>query len=106
MRSAGLYDAVKARLVFGENVAQALQFVESGNAQIGIIALPLALSPTVRGQGRYSRAPVDSYPRMDQGGAIMKWAKDVEGAEAFRSFLLSSEGQAVLWRFGFAQPGA
>ena len=61
MRSLGVYDSVKLKLVFGENVAQALQFVQSGNAEIGIVALSLAISPTVRDRAaRSSRSMASS----------------------------------------------
>src|SRR5439155_21360664 len=53
LKPAGLYDKVQARLVYGENVAQTAQFVETGSADVGLIALSLALAPALRGQGRY-----------------------------------------------------
>src|SRR4051794_38176076 len=59
MRSLGVYDAVKDKLVFGENVAQTLQFAQTGNAEIGIVALALAISPEVRDQGRYWEVPLE-----------------------------------------------
>ena len=56
MRAAGVYDAVRPKLVFGENVSQALQFVQSGSADVGIVALSLALSPAV-GRGALLGGP-------------------------------------------------
>ena len=105
MRSLGVYDAVKGKLVFGENVSQALQFVQTGNAEIGIVALSLAISPEVRDQGRYWEVPLDSYPRMEQGGVILKWAKDTEAARTFRAFLTGPEGRSIFKRYGFTLPG-
>src|SRR5262249_13249732 len=67
----GVYDEVRGRLVFGENFAQAAQFVESGAADVGLIALSLALSPTMKDKGRYWPVPLDPYPRLDQGGVIL-----------------------------------
>src|SRR4029077_6100604 len=52
LKTLGAYDAVKDRLVFGENIAQAAQFVESGAADVGLIALSLALSPAMKDKGR------------------------------------------------------
>lgn len=106
MRSLGVYDSVKEKLILGENVAQALQFVQSGNAQIGIVALSLAVSPSVRNQGRYWEVPLDAYPRMDQGGVILKWTRDAEAARSFRAYLTGSEGRSTLKNFGFTLPGA
>jgi molybdate transport system substrate-binding protein len=105
LRSLGVYDSVKPKLVFGENVAQALQFVQSGSAEIGMVALSLAISPTVREQGRFWELPLDSYPRMEQGGVILKWAKDPEATRSFRAFLTKPEGRTIFRKYGFSLPG-
>ena len=101
MRSHGVYDSIKDKLVFGENVAQTFQFVQSGAADIGIVALSLALAPEARSQGRYWEVPLDAHPLIEQGGIILKWTKQPESAQAFRSFVLGAEGQQVLKKFGF-----
>ena len=105
MRSAGVYDLVKSKLVFGENVSQALQFVQSGAADIGIVALSLVLSPTVADAGRFWEIPLDVYPRIEQGGTILQWASHPDAAGSFRSFMLGAMGRAVLKRYGFFLPG-
>ena len=104
MRSVGVYDAVQAKLVLGENVSQTLQFIQSGNAEIGIVALSLAVAPSVRTQGRFWEVPLDRYPRIDQGGVILKWAKDPDAARAFRAFLTAPQGRSTLEKFGFTLP--
>jgi molybdate transport system substrate-binding protein len=105
MQAAGVYDRVRSKLVVGENVAQALQFVQSGAADVGIVAMSLTLAPSVKGRGRLFEIPVSTYPRLEQGGAILKWAADVDAARAFRGFLLSADGQAILKQHGFLVPG-
>ena len=105
LRAAGVYEAVKDKLVFGENVAQTAQFVQSGATDAVIIALSLAIAPTLAKQGRYFEVPLDSYPRMEQGGIILNRARDVEAARAFRDFVLGPEGRAVLEGYGFFLPG-
>jgi molybdate transport system substrate-binding protein len=105
LRSAGVYDAVKQKLVLGESVSQALQFVQSGAADAGVVALSLAVSPTA-GQGRYAAVPLDLYPRMEQGGVVMRAAADRDAAMAFRAFMLGASARAVLKRFGFTMPAA
>ena len=105
MRSLHVYDSVESKLVFGENVAQALQFVQSGNAEIGIVALSLAISPAVREQGRYWEVPLESYPRMEQSGVILKWAKDPDAARLFRAFLTKPESRSILKKYGFILTG-
>jgi molybdate transport system substrate-binding protein len=104
MQSAAVYDAVRQNLVFGENVEQALQFAQSGAADAGIVALSLALAPPVKDQGRYVIVPLETYPRITQGGIILRWAADVDSARALRAFIIGAEGRAVLKRYGFFLP--
>jgi molybdate transport system substrate-binding protein len=104
MRTEGIYDAIQPKLVFGESVAQALQFVQSGSAEAGIVALSLALAPTARDRGRFADVPLADYPRIDQGGTILKWAADPDAARAFRAYVLSEEGRAILKQYGFSMP--
>jgi len=104
MKAAGVYDRVQPTLVLGENVAQAMQFVQSGAADAGIVALSLALAPTIKDKGRRFEIPVSTYPRLEQGGTILKWAADVDAARALRGFLLSADGQAILKQYGFSLP--
>ena len=101
LRSLGLYDSVAGKLVLGENVAQTLEFVQSGAADVGIVALSLALAPPVRGQGRYWEVPVGAYPSIEQGGLILK---DSTAAREFRSFLLDEVGRRILKKYGFSVP--
>jgi molybdate transport system substrate-binding protein len=105
MKSQGVYDAVQDRLVLGENIAQTAQFVQSGAADVGIIALALALAPAMKEQGRAWEVPLDAYPRMEQGGAILARARNVELAKRFRDGLLGADGRALLERHGFFLPG-
>lgn len=104
MQSAGVYDRVKPKLVVGENIAQTMQFVQSGAAEVGIVALSLALAPNVNDKGRRFDIPASTYPRLEQGGTILKAAADVDAARAFRGFLLSADGQAILKQYGFSLP--
>jgi molybdate transport system substrate-binding protein len=105
VKSLGVYDQVKDRLVVGENIAQAAQFVESGAADVGLIALSLALAPNMKDKGRYWPVPLDAYPRLEQGGVILTGAKDADAARALRAFLTGAEGRAILKRYGFTLPG-
>lgn len=104
LQTAGVYDLVEARLVLGENVSQAAQFVESGAADAGIIALSLALSPPLAESGRHWLVPLDFYPRLEQGALVMGSAADAVAANTFLDFVLGLEGQAVLDRHGFLPP--
>jgi molybdate transport system substrate-binding protein len=105
LKKLGVYDEVKDRLVMGDNIAQTAQFVESGSADAGIIALSLALAPAMQDKGRHWPIPQDAYPRLEQGGVILNWAKDKESTQALRAFVTGTEGRAILKRYGFKLPG-
>ena len=104
LEQAGLYESVKDKLVFGENISQAAQFVESGAADVGLIALSLALAPAMQQAGQYWEIPDGTYPRIEQGAVVLKNGRNREGAQAFLSFLQGREGQAILRRYGFVLP--
>ncbi|WP_203336666.1 molybdate ABC transporter substrate-binding protein [Nocardioides limicola] len=106
LESAGILDDVRPRFVLGENIAQAAEFVQSGNAQVGILALSLALAPQLAERGRWVEVPLDSFPRLLQGGVIPAAAAQPDGARAVRAFLLGEQGRAILKRYGFYEPGA
>ncbi len=105
LRAAGLYDVVRTRLVYGENVAQAFQFIQSGAAETGFIACALALAPEVRNRGRYWEVPRDKYPRIEQAGLILKWTKEPAAARELRTFFLGEQARRILIDFGFYIPG-
>jgi molybdate transport system substrate-binding protein len=101
LHSLGVFDSVEGKLVMGENVAQTLQFAESGAADVGIVALSLAIAPSVRDRGRYWRVPLGNYPKVEQGGIILK---ESAAARELRSWLLAPRGRAILERYGFYLP--
>lgn len=103
METAGVYDAAADRLVLGENVAQAAEFVLTGNADAGIVALSLVLSDPLRDVGTWWEIPVDTFPTIDQGGALIT---DSAGARALRDILTGPQGRDILARYGFTLPEA
>jgi molybdate transport system substrate-binding protein len=103
LQKAGIYDQVKAKLVYGENISQAAQFVQSGNAQAGIVAMSLAVSPGMK-DGKRWEIPADMHPAIEQGAIILKSARNKAAAQAFLDFVKSAEGIAVLAKYGFALP--
>lgn len=104
LQKAGIYEQVKTKLVYGENISQAAQFVQSGNAQAGIIARSLALSPGMK-DGKAWEIPADVHPPIEQGAVVLKSAKNKTGALEFLNFVKSAVGQATLEKCGFAIPG-
>jgi molybdate transport system substrate-binding protein len=105
LQSLQVHDVVEPRLVFGENVAQTAQMTESGGADVGIISLSLAVSPTLRDKGKYWKVPGDAHPPIVQGGVVLRWAQDAALAGEFRDFLLSAEGRTILGQYGFETAG-
>jgi len=107
MRHYNVYDQVSSRLVLGENVAQAAQFVSSGAANVGLIAHSMALSDPMRSAGRYWEVPLDAYPRLDQAMAILKRARNaghIEAARAFHAWFRNEKSRAILKKYGFSLP--
>jgi molybdate transport system substrate-binding protein len=103
LRSTGLLSEVKPKLILGDNVSQTLQFVQSGAAQAGIVALSLAVAPAVAPSGRYWLVPSDAHPRLEQGGVIMRVAARADAAQAFRTFMQGDQARKALARDGFAR---
>jgi molybdate transport system substrate-binding protein len=104
LRHFGIYDQVSSRLVLGENISQAAQFVESGNAQAGLIALSHALAPAMKDKGRYWTIPLDAYPTLNQAAVVLSKSKQQDAARKFLDFLRSSEGASLLTSYGFSLP--
>lgn len=105
LRAAGVWDMIEPKLVYGENIAQTAQFVQSGNAQIGIIALSLALSPGLAKQGRYYLIPDPMHDPLEQGYIITRQGGDKPLAKAFAAYIGSNPARAVMIRYGFVLPG-
>ena len=105
LQKAGIYQQVKPKLVYGENISQAAQFVQSGNAQAGIIAHSLANSPGMK-DGRIWEIPADLYPPIQQGAVVLKSAGNKAAAIEFLNFVKSTAGRTILEKHGFAIPAS
>jgi len=103
IQKAGVYEQVKAKLVYGENISQAAQFVQSGSAQAGIVALALAVSPAMK-DGQSWAIPAEMHPPITQAAIVLAGARNKSGAAAFLKFVGSAAGREVLTRFGFQPP--
>jgi molybdate transport system substrate-binding protein len=106
LQQLGVYEAVRGKLVLGENVAQAAQFVQSGAADAGVLSLSLALGAKMQEAGRFWEVPAEAFPRLEQAGVIRTGAANRAGAGQLRDFLTSAAGRAILARYGFAPPEA
>jgi molybdate transport system substrate-binding protein len=101
LRAAGVWEAVKPKLVYGENIRHALQFVESGAAEAGIVALSVAGVPAIE------HVPIDPalHAPLDQAVAVVRRSARPALALAFIRFVNGPEGRAVMTRYGFLLPG-
>ena len=102
LRHAGLWDAIRPKLVLGENVSQAAQFATSGSAQGGVIAWSLALAPSVSRLGRFELIPEAWHQPLRQRMVLLPGAPPA--VRAFYDFLSTPAAQAIMVRHGFAVP--
>lgn len=104
LRHEKLYDQVAGKFVLGENISQTATFVVSGSADIGIVALSLALAPALKDKGRYVEIPAEDYPPIEQAAVILKSSQQKETARAFLVFVKSPEIVNLLKTYGFSVP--
>jgi molybdate transport system substrate-binding protein len=105
LRHSGVYEALKGRLVLGENISQAAEFVESGNADAGILALSLVVSPAMKDKGRAWNIPENLYAPIEQGAVAVRAAANPQGARQFLDYIKLDATVALLERYGFALAG-
>ena len=99
-----VYDQVKDKLILGENISQAAQFIESGACDAGIVALSLALAPPMKAAGQYWEIPATAHSPLEQGAVILKQSKHPEAARQFLEFMKGPQGQEIMRRYGFTLP--
>jgi len=97
LKNAGVWDKIKDKLVYGENVRQTLQYVQTGDAEAGIVALSIAGVPEVE----YTVIDQALYRPIDQAASIIKTTKEEKAARQFVVFLKSPAGKKILEKYGF-----
>lgn len=102
LKHAGLYDRVTDKIVMGENVSQAAQFAESGNAQAGFVALAHAKAPSMQGKGKYWEVPQDYYPPLAQGVVVISRSSHKKEAQQFLEYVKSQEASQIFVKYGFS----
>jgi molybdate transport system substrate-binding protein len=100
LESAGIWERVKPKLVYGDNIRQTLQFAQTGNVDVAIVALSLS----VQSNGRWMLIPEELHQPLDQGLGIIKGTKNEPAARAFAEFLTGPQGHAILQKYGFVFP--
>ena len=101
LQAAGVWKSVEPKLVFGENVAQTLQYAETGNVDVAIVALSLS----TQGEGRYVFVPEELHQPLDQALAVIKSTKLEPQARQFATFINGPQGRPVMRKYGFTLPG-
>lgn len=106
LRKLGVYDTVRPKIVNGESIAHAFQYVLTGNAQLGFVALSQLVDPQspAHGKGQYWLPPQDMYAPIDQAAVILKRAESNPVAEQFIAYLRSEEGRKVIEKYGYSIP--
>ena len=105
LRASGLWDKVQPKLVFGENIAHTAQFIQTGNAQIGIIALSLAVNPELAKKGGYYLISDRFHQPLEQGYVITKRGANNQLAKQFAEHMSSKETRRIMTKYGFVLPG-
>ncbi len=104
LRYYNMWEKAKEKLIYGENISQAAQFVHSGAADAGIIALSLAVSPRMLHEGRYWTIPVESYNDIEQVYTVLKKENRGKSIKKFLDFLEGDKGRIILTKYGFIIP--
>ena len=106
LRRENIYEKVSAKFVLGENISPTASFVVSGSADVGIVALSLALAPSLKQKGKYVEVPSDEYPAIEQAAVVLKSSPNKEIARQFLNFLKTPAIQDLLRTYGFSIPVA
>ena len=104
LRHEKLYERVRQKLVLGENISQAVQFAQSGSADVGLVALSLALSPALKNAGTYVDVPDSWYPPIEQAAVVLASSRQKALARQFIEYLKRAASVRVLQSYGFAVP--
>ncbi len=97
-----MLDKVKNKIVYADNISQTAQYAQSGNAQIGFLALSLALAPEMKGS--YLLLDTKSYKPVDQGIVALKGSKNKDATEKFIKFILSKGCKPIFEKNGYTFP--
>ena len=106
LKSQKLYDGLKSKVVFADNISQAAQFAFTGNAEIGFVALSLALAPDMMGKGQYHIVDQSLYTPVEQACILIKQPVANSEAKKFMNYVLSPATTAIWGKYGYSSPSA
>ncbi|MDD5001825.1 MAG: molybdate ABC transporter substrate-binding protein, partial [Thiomonas arsenitoxydans] len=101
MKKMGVYDALKPKIVEGSNIGQTFDFVATGNAQAGFVALSQAIGA---GKGQWWVVPQADYAPIDQSAILLKLGENKAVAKAYLDFLRGPEARTVIEKYGYTIP--
>ena len=101
LQTAGVWETVSTKLVYGENISQTLQYAESGNVDAAVVALSLS----TQSKGRWVLIPSEMHRPLNQALAVIKGTKHEQEARRFAAFVNSAQGRGVMRKYGFVLPG-
>lgn len=102
LQNAGLYEGLRSRLVFGENISEAAHFVRAGTAEIGILSYSHAVGPSLSTSGRFWPVPTSFYPPLNQGAIILRQSQNLPLSESFITFILDGLGREIMEHYGYS----
>lgn len=105
LRASRLWKKIEPKLIYGENITQTAQFVQTGNAEVGILALSIAVSPELASKGRYKLISDTLHEPLNQGYVILKRAENNNLAKQFAAYMESKDARIIMTRYGFVLPG-
>ena len=101
MQKLGVWESIQPRLVMGENMGQTLGFVESGNAELGFLALSQVLDPKMKGKGGRWDVPSNLHEPIQQDVVLLEKGKDNPAANALMEFMGGPQAKAIIERYGY-----
>ncbi len=104
LKTIGKYDELKPKIVFADNISQAAQFAFTGNAEIGFVALSLALAPDMQGKGYFTIVDQSLYKPVEQACILIKQKAACPEARKFMAYLLSPATKPIWDKYGYSSP--
>jgi len=101
MQKLGLWESVQSRLVMGENLGQTMGFIESGNAELGFLALSQVMDPKMKGKGGRWDVPINLHEPIQQDVVLLAKGKDNPAAKALMEFMGGPQATAIIERYGY-----
>lgn len=104
LKKMGLWESLQDRIVQGENIGQAFQFVYSRNAQLGFVALSQVLDPKINGSGSRWDVPISFHHSLAHEAVLLVTGQNPVGARAFLDFVKGEKSLAIIKQFGYELP--